>query len=117
MGKLEQQTCVPCRSGSTPLTDDGIAPLLAQVPGWSVVEVGGVRRLERTYSFADFREALAFTVKVGELAEREQHHPDLHLSWGKVRMETWTHSIQGLHENDFILAAKADELYSKATRG
>jgi len=71
-----------------------------------------VRRIERMFTFTNFRRALEFTVAVGELAEREQHHPDLHLAWGKVRVETWTHKIRGLHTNDFILAAKTDAIYA-----
>jgi len=72
--------------------------------------VDGVQRLRREFRFADFRQAMDFAVQVGELAEREQHHPDLQLSWGRVVVETWTHKIRGLHRNDFILAAKIDAL-------
>ena len=75
-----------------------------------MAEVGGVPRIQREFTFPDFRTAMAFAVRVGELAEREGHHPDIHLSWGKVRVETWTHKISGLHQNDFILAAKIDAL-------
>lgn len=92
------------------LNDEEIAALAPEVPDWRVVEVGGVKRLERLFSFTNFREALAFTVAVGELAEREGHHPDIHLAWGKVRVETWTHKIRGLHRNDFVLAAKIDAI-------
>jgi 4a-hydroxytetrahydrobiopterin dehydratase len=113
---LVQSTCVPCRGGVPTLNDAEIAALATEVPEWRVVEVEGVRRIERTFSFANFREALAFTVAVGELAEREGHHPDLHLSWGKVRVETWTHKIRGLHRNDFVLAAKIDAIH-EAGRG
>src|SRR5437867_7574351 len=107
---LTQATCVPCRGGVPTLTDAEVANLLPQVPGWTVAEVGGVQRIHREFSFKDFRTAMDFAVQVGELAEREQHHPDIHLSWGKVMVETWTHKIHGLHENDFILAAKIDAL-------
>ena len=68
--------------------------------------------LQRELAFRDFAEALAFVNRVGELAEREGHHPDLHVAWGKVVVETWTHKIHGLHTNDFILAAKTDEIFS-----
>jgi len=91
-----------------------IAKLAPEVAEWRVVDRDGIRRIEREYAFKDFRSALDFTVAVGELAEREQHHPDIHLSWGKVRVETWTHKIKGLHRNDFILAAKCDRLYAGA---
>ena len=110
MSGLAQATCVPCRGGVPTLTDAEIAALLPQVPGWRVAEVGGVPRIQREFTFKDFRTAMDFAVRVGELAEREQHHPDIHLSWGKVMVETWTHKIQGLHENDFILAAKVDTI-------
>jgi 4a-hydroxytetrahydrobiopterin dehydratase len=98
------------------LTDAEIAKLEPQVPGWSVAEVEGVKRLRREFEFKDFKEAMDFAVRVGELAEREQHHPDLHVAWGKVVVETWTHKIRGLHENDFILAAKTDEIYAGVRR-
>ena len=81
-----------------------------------VVVREGVPRIEREYTFKDFRAALGFTVEVGELAEREQHHPDIHLAWGRVRVETWTHKIKGLHRNDFILAAKCDRIYAGAAK-
>jgi 4a-hydroxytetrahydrobiopterin dehydratase len=114
MERLTQSSCVPCRGGVPPLDDGTIARLSAQVPQWRVVEVDGVRRLERMFTFTNFRHALDFTVALGELAEREQHHPDIHLAWGRVRVETWTHKIRGLHANDFILAAKTDALYAEA---
>ena len=115
MTDLFQSSCVPCRGGVPTLTDAEIETLKPQVPGWEVAEVDGVRRLKRTFTFPDFKSAMAFAVAVGDLAEREQHHPDLHIAWGKVVIETWTHKIRGLHANDFILAAKSDAIY--ATRG
>lgn len=113
---LKQSSCVPCRGGVPTLTDPEIAGLLPQVPEWSVAEAGGVKRLQRTFRFKDFRRAMEFAVQVGELAEREQHHPDLHVAWGKVTVETWTHKIGGLHRNDFVLAAKTDAIYALAAR-
>ena len=110
MAGLTEATCVPCRGGVPTLTDAEIAALQPQVPDWKVAEVGGVPRIQREFTFPDFRTAMAFAVRVGELAEREGHHPDIHLSWGKLRVETWTHKISGLHQNDFILAAKIDAL-------
>ncbi len=117
MAGLTQATCVPCRGGVPTLTDEEIAELLPEVPDWQAVEVDGVRRLRREFRFKDFRTALDFAVRVGELAEREQHHPDLHVAWGKTVVETWTHKIGGLHRNDFILAAKTDNLYSSRAAG
>jgi 4a-hydroxytetrahydrobiopterin dehydratase len=111
MSGLTQATCVPCRGGVPTLTDAEIAKLQPQVPQWQVAEVDGVPRIRREYRFKDFRQAMDFAVKVGELAEREQHHPDLHIAWGRVMVETWTHKIEGLHQNDFILAAKCDALF------
>jgi len=112
MAELTRESCVPCRGGVPTLTSEEIAALKPQVPDWSVAEVDGVKRIAREFKFKDFRQALDFTVSVGELAEREGHHPDVHLSWGRVVVETWTHKIKGLHQNDFILAAKTDELYA-----
>jgi 4a-hydroxytetrahydrobiopterin dehydratase len=108
--ELVRSACVPCRGGVPTLTEAEIAALRPEVPAWDVVEVDGVKRLRREFRFPDFRQALDFTVRVGEIAEREQHHPDLHVAWGRVIVETWTHKIRGLHRNDFVIAAKADAL-------
>lgn len=104
---LAEKTCVPCRGGVPPLTADEIRPLAAEVPEWAVVDD---HHIQREFGFPDFRQALDFTVRVGELAESEGHHPDIHLAWGKVLVQTWTHKIDGLTESDFILAAKIDRL-------
>jgi 4a-hydroxytetrahydrobiopterin dehydratase len=85
--------------------------LKPQVTDWKIVEKDGVPRLERNFSFQDFTEAMDFAVKVGEMAEKEDHHPSLLLEWGKVTVSWWTHKIQGLHRNDFVAAAKTDEIY------
>ena len=116
MSGLTQSTCVPCRGGVPTLTDAEIAAFAPDVPEWRKVVRDGIPRIEREYAFKDFQQALDFTVAVGGLAEREQHHPDIHLSWGRVRVETWTHKIKGLHRNDFILAAKCDEAYASAAK-
>lgn len=116
MSGLTQSSCVPCRGGVPTLTGAEISTLAPDVPGWRVVDREGIPRIEREYAFQDFRTALDFTIAVGELAEREGHHPDIHLSWGRVRVETWTHKIRGLHRNDFILAAKCDQLYDSAAK-
>ena len=112
MAGLTQATCVPCRGGIPPLDHAGVAALKPQVADWDIVDVDGVSRLRRSFKFPDFKSAMAFAVAVGELAEREQHHPDLHIAWGKVVVEVWTHKIGGLHENDFILAAKTDVIHT-----
>ncbi|MBK7901459.1 MAG: 4a-hydroxytetrahydrobiopterin dehydratase [Azonexus sp.] len=101
-------TCTPCRGGIDPMGPDEAALQLAGVPGWSLLDEG--RRLERRYTFPDFRSALAFVDRVGALAESQGHHPDLALGWGWVTVAWWTHKIGGLHLNDFIMAAKTDSL-------
>ncbi len=108
MSELARKQCVPCRGGVPPLRGTALAALLAQLePGWSVVKE---HHLEREYRFKDFADALAFVNRVGALAEEQQHHPDLVLTWGKVRVAIWTHKIDGLTESDFVFAAKTDEL-------
>lgn len=108
MSELAKKSCVPCMGGVPPLPEDEQRALLEKLGGgWQVVDA---HHLEKTYRFKDFREALAFTNQVGEVAEREGHHPDLHLAWGKVTLTIWTHKIDGLTESDFVLAAKCDEL-------
>lgn len=116
MTELREGSCIPCRGGVPTLTREEVAALRPQVPHWQLAEKDGVPRILREFSFHDFKQALDFAVHVGELAEREQHHPDLHVSWGKVTVETWTHKIRGLHRNDFVLAAKTDSLYEKAAK-
>ncbi len=83
-----------------------------QVAEWQLVQRDHIPRLERLFSFGNFADALAFTAKVGELAEAEAHHPALLTEWGKVTVTWWTHKIRGLHRNDFIMAAKTDQLYT-----
>lgn len=116
MSELSEGRCVPCRGGIPPLTEGEAEALRTEVPDWRLVTRDGILRIERAFSFPDFRRALGFAVEVGELAEREQHHPDLHVAWGRVVVETWTHKIKGLHRNDFILAAKTDRIYERASR-
>jgi 4a-hydroxytetrahydrobiopterin dehydratase len=107
MSGLAQKQCVPCRGGVPPLTAAENDKLLRELGGgWKVVDN---HHLEKEYRFPDFKEALAFTNRVGELAEAQGHHPDMHLAWGKVRVTVWTHKIDGLTESDFVLAAKADQ--------
>ncbi|SRR5581483_9742065 len=110
MTTLSQQKCVACRGTEPILTDAQIAELQPQIPEWQVKEVGGMKRLERVFKFKNFAEALSFTNKVGEIAEQEDHHPLIITEWGRVTINWWTHKIGGLHQNDFIMAAKTDKL-------
>ena len=107
---LADEKCVPCEGGVDPATDDEISRLRQQVPDWEVREVDGVKRLERRFLFPDFAAALAFTNRVGEVAEEQGHHPRIVTEWGKVTVTWWTHAIGGLHENDFRMAARADRV-------
>src|SRR5947207_9683722 len=109
---LVQMRCVRCLRGEPTVSDDGRRAFLPQLPEWSVIERDDVPRLERCYTFPDFARALAFTAQVGALAEAEAHHPALLTEWGRVTVHWWTHKIRGLHRNDFIMAAKTDELYA-----
>ena len=117
MDQLTQLKCTACRGGEPTVTDAEIADFKPQVPEWKIVEVDGIKRLERVFKFKDFVSALAFTNKVGELAESEGHHPALLTEWGRVTVTWWTHKIRGLHRNDFIMAAKTDELYHSFISG
>jgi 4a-hydroxytetrahydrobiopterin dehydratase len=108
---LTEMQCVACRRDAPTVTDEEIAELRPQVPDWELLEVDGIPRLRRVFPAADFAEALAFTTKVGELAESEGHHPALLTEWGRTTVSWWTHKIKGLHRNDFIMAAKTDQLY------
>jgi 4a-hydroxytetrahydrobiopterin dehydratase len=118
MSGLAQRQCIPCRGDVPPLTREQLAPLLAQVdPAWQIREVPDAKRgtillLTRDYRFDDFKAAMAFAVRVGDMAEEQQHHPDLHVAWGRVGVEIWTHKIGGLTESDVVFAAKCDALYA-----
>ena len=107
MSDLAQRSCIPCRGGVPPLTEEQIRPLQKQVQHWKVVNN---HHIEREFAFPDFKTALAFVNRVGDVAEEQGHHPDIALAWGKVGVSIWTHKINGLTESDFILAAKIDRL-------
>ncbi len=111
MSNLVQQQCVPCTGKEPPLTNEEIDRYQAEVPGWKVAEVDGEKRLQRVYSFPNFTAALNFTNRVGKLADEQNHHPAILTEWGKVTLSWWTHKIHGLHQNDFVMAAKSDQLY------
>jgi 4a-hydroxytetrahydrobiopterin dehydratase len=105
---LTQKTCVPCQGGIPPLTPEEASGFLEQVPGWELNQTSD--RLNRSFKFDDFVASLDFVNKVGTVAEEEGHHPDISFGWGYADIVLFTHKIQGLHENDFIMAAKISEL-------
>jgi 4a-hydroxytetrahydrobiopterin dehydratase len=108
MADLAQKECVPCKGGVPPLKGDELNRLSQQLdPGWRVI---AEHHLEREFKFQDFRAALDFTNRVGQLAEQQNHHPDIYLAWGKVKLTLWTHKIDGLTESDFVFAAKVNKL-------
>ena len=111
MEEFVKMQCEPCRVGSPPATEDEIAEFMQQLPEWTVKELDGVKRIERVFKFKNFAQALEFTNKVGEIAEKEGHHPAILTEWGRVTVTWWTHKIKGLHRNDFIMAAKTDRLF------
>lgn len=104
-----QQSCIPCSGSLPPATAEEIVALHRHVPQWSLINTGGINQLQRQYRFSNFQKALEFTNRVGEIAELAGHHPALLTEWGKVTVTWWTHAIDGLHQNDFIMAAKTDE--------
>lgn len=108
MGDLIDKNCVPCRGGIPPLNEKEIKMYLEKVKDWKVVDH---HHITKTYSFPNFLTALSFVNKVGEIAEQEGHHPNICFTWGSVEISIWTHKIDGLHENDFILASKIDSLF------
>ncbi|PWH19130.1 MAG: 4a-hydroxytetrahydrobiopterin dehydratase [Ardenticatenia bacterium] len=111
MADLYQLKCTACRGDEPPVRDAEIPALHQQVPEWQIVERDGIKRLERVFKFKNFAQALQFTNRVGNLAEEEGHHPAILTEWGRVTVTWWTHKIRGLHQNDFIMAAKTDRLY------
>jgi 4a-hydroxytetrahydrobiopterin dehydratase len=111
MINLAAGQCVACRGGEPTVTDAEIEDLMLHVMGWQVKEVEGVKRLERVFKLKNFVEAIAFTDKIAVIAEEQGHHPLIVTEWGRVTVQWWTHKIKGLHRNDFIMAAKTDEIY------
>ncbi len=114
MANLAAEKCEACRADAPRVTEAEIAALKPSIPDWQMVERDGIARLERVFRFADFAQALAFTNRVGELAEEEDHHPALLTECGRVTVTWWTHTIRGLHRNDFIMAARTDEVARSA---
>ncbi len=117
MGDLDTQNCVPCRGNSPPITEEEFAELKQQIPDWERIYIEGEPRLQRSYKFRNFRQALAFTQKVGEAAEEAGHHPAILTEWGRVTVTWWTHAIGNLHRNDLIMAARSDRIASEFADG
>src|SRR5690606_26600615 len=110
MNTLASGKCIACRKGDPALLDAEIAKLHPQIPEWEIVEVEGIKRLQRIFKMKNYVEAVALTNKIALIAEKEDHHPLVVLEWGKVTVQWWTHVVKGLHQNDLIGEAKTDEL-------
>ena len=117
MSELAKGHCEPCRKGAPQVTEAEAAELRREVPEWEMIERGGEKMLNRVFTFTDFAAALAFTNRIGAIAEEEGHHPALMTEWGRVTVRWWTHKIGGLHRNDFMMAAKTDQAYKPASAG
>ena len=111
MSNLIQQHCEACRADAPQISDEELRELMPQIPDWAVIVEDSIMKMQREFSFPDFVEALAFTNRVGDLAEAEGHHPAILTEWGRVTVTWWSHKIRGLHRNDLICAARTDELY------
>ncbi len=111
MSDLKNMSCTQPKKGDPQISTADIEKFYAQIPEWEIVEVEGINQLSRQFDFPNFVTALEFTNKVGNLAEAEDHHPSILTEWGKVTVTWWTHVVKGLHLNDFIAAAKTDQIY------
>jgi len=109
---LITQKCVPCEKGAPALTDNQLATLKSRIPDWNIIELNGIKKLQKVYKFKDFKQALAFTNQVGEISEAQYHHPTITLDWGRVEVIWVTHKIHGLHLNDVTMAVQTDNLIS-----
>ena len=114
MTQLNQEKCTACRRDSPSVTDQEVAELTPSVPEWELISEDDIPKLDRVFKFKDFQQALDFTAGLGGLAEEEGHHPRLVTEWGRVKVTWWTHKIRNLHRNDFVMAAKSDQLYAAA---
>ena len=111
MSDLSNTAFEVCHKDCSPLTGEEAKKLLAQIPEWDIKNIDGVSQLQRTYRFSNFVDAVAFANRITELAEQEDHHPSILLEWGKATLTWWTHTIKGLHQNDFVMAARSDKAY------
>ena len=113
MTTLSQASCEACRIGAPTVSDNEATELLQQIPEWTLIEIDGIKQLQRQYKFKNFVLAMAFANELAEISEAEGHHPGIFVEWGKVTVTWWSHSIKGLHRNDFVMAAKTDSLLDK----
>ena len=107
---LALEPCEACHAGATPVHDDELAELLSAVPGWDLVTIGGTPRLQRIFRVDGWEPAVALTYRIAELAEQHDHHPAILVEWGRVTVQWWTHAISALHRNDFVMAARVNEM-------
>jgi len=113
MTALSQNSCEACRIGAPTVDAAEAKELLQQIPDWSIIEVDGIKQLQRQYKFKNFVKAMAFANQLADIAEAEGHHPGILVEWGKATVMWWSHSIKGLHHNDFVMAAKTDLLLNQ----
>jgi 4a-hydroxytetrahydrobiopterin dehydratase len=112
MFDLSKQSCEACRADAPKVSDEDLKLLMPNIPDWQVIVVDGVMQLSREFGFRNFEQAMAFSNRVGDIAEAEDHHPAILTEWGKVTVTWWSHKITGLHKNDLIMAARTDEVYA-----
>ena len=112
MAGLNNEKCEACRRDSPSVTEEDLALLKPQIPDWELIHENGIPKLDRLFTFENFQNALDFTLRLGELAENQGHHPRLITEWGRVQVTWWTHKIRNLHRNDFVMAAKSDVIFS-----
>lgn len=111
MTNLTEMKCVACHRDAPTVTENEISELQPNIPDWELLGIDGVNRLERSFRFDNFIDSMAFTIQIGIISEEEGHHPAILTEWGKVKVSWWTHKIKGLHKNDFIMAAKTDQIF------
>lgn len=112
MVELSKQACEACRADAPLISDAELRQFMPAIPDWQVIVVDTVMQLTREFEFRNFAQAMAFSNRVGDLAEAENHHPAILTEWGKVTVTWWSHKIRGLHKNDLILAARTDQVYA-----
>ena len=113
MNELSQASCEACRADAPQVSKEELKELISMIPDWNIETRNNVMQLEKTFTFNDYMNAIAFTNKVAEIAEAECHHPALLTEWGKVTVTWWSHKIKGLHRNDFIMSARTDEVFNR----